>query len=385
MRPASTKSSSQQSLLEYLQQKNPIINNARCRTGKNTKTTLASWVTPRHFELWEDFELNSLKSMYGGALQSILQEKYELQDHSAIPEFPFCEIHDENSLETLIIKWNYSVVSGALAAGQQRLQRYRDWEQIYMVRGGQANYPGSDSKHRTDWAGIHRSHSPRWARPTNILPGDTKLSCKWTSEPIEYGAAEDSTTPENWFGPLKQVYTYCLRANVRYGYILTDKELVVLRIRPGPQDRSLSAKDKKNPSKISTADAAQKTKRSGVVEYRSIPWVENNSDVGATPDGMTVNLALWWLHLLAADAKEIEDLYSPLNSVSDQFASFSSDTSILAKQFSDTMPTLKGRREEPSPLSQRNNRKRSRDAHVNADRRKKRSRGGDGKRYGGRQ
>ena len=31
--------------------------------------------------------------------------------------------------------------------------------------------------------------------------------------------------------PLSQIFTYCVRAKARYGYIITDKELVVLRIR----------------------------------------------------------------------------------------------------------------------------------------------------------
>lgn len=67
------------------------------------------------------------------------QETSNFIDNSALPHLPFCEIHDEDSLEALLIKWNQSVVSDALDVTQKLSGADQAQAKICMVRGGQAN------------------------------------------------------------------------------------------------------------------------------------------------------------------------------------------------------------------------------------------------------
>lgn len=68
--------------------------------------------------------------------------------------------------------------------------------------------------------------------------------------------------------PLMQISTYCRYAQTRYAYILTQTELVALRIRRLPQQPDME-------------------KHYAGIEYTSVPW-------GATT-GLTINLAIWAL------------------------------------------------------------------------------------------
>jgi len=80
------------------------------------------------------------------------------------------------------------------------------------------------------------------------------------------------------------------------GYIITDKELVVLRIRPNE-----NAEKMKGPRTYAPKEA---TESDGIPEYTSISWESG--------DQLSVNLALWWLHLLEASNGSIEWGYPPL-------------------------------------------------------------------------
>ena len=255
--------------------------------------------------------------MYEGVLRAVLEHHFELRDFSDIPQFPFCEIHDEDSLECLLVKWNHSIVSDALSTAQDHLDNHLSSTKIYMVKGGQADYPGSNSKLRPDWGAIRRS-TPAISKNRNILPGDTKLSTKWSSDYIERGHCENRWTGAcDWFSPLKQIYTYCVRANARYGYLITDKELVVMRITPLQEydgQSGLDNLDSQESFGSLNPTPASRARDAGILEYKAIPWQtdDNIASNDSNSEAMTVNLALWWLHIMAADCSDIEDLYAPL-------------------------------------------------------------------------
>ena len=43
------------------------------------------------------------------------------------------------------------------------------------------------------------------------------------------------------------------------------------------------------------------------LEYKAIPWTNDGSESSSNTHGLTINLALWWLHMMAAISHEIED------------------------------------------------------------------------------
>lgn len=297
-----------QSLLDYLTHENPTLSNQRCASGRNTTSNKTLWKQPRYIEAWKDFNYDSLKAMYGGALNAVLQHQSPPEGHPDIPQFPFCDIHDENSLESLLVMWNQVVIVRGLTTAQEEFNRERINDPIFMVKGGQS---GKRSSFRPDWAGIRQSTCFH-RKATNVLPGDTKLSKKWASGKIELGPIEGDYQLTDWLRPLTQIYTYCCKGNARYGYIITDKELVVLRVRPGSQIDTQRAVSSHGSVKAPTASPADRAGMSGTLEFKAIPWTEEQTRSSTISNGLTVNLALWWLHMLAAEDSKIEDTYSPL-------------------------------------------------------------------------
>ncbi|MCJ1395647.1 hypothetical protein MMC18_008852 [Xylographa bjoerkii] len=324
------------SLLNYLRIENPVIHERFTGQGNgNTRSKKDQWLVPDSIEPWCDFEYQSLRHTYGGDLQSLLQHESDLPD-PVIDSFPLCAISDEDSLLCVNVAWNQQVVNKALSEAQAGLENYETRENIYMAKGGQARCPGSHNPNSTaakcaesynpDWAAIRQSldqircyepkpkHSRRLS-PNTLLPGDTKLSKKWSSEKIQDGPLDiEYLTSRNWVLPLSQVYTYCIRAEVRYGYIISDKELVVLRVRPSPeflndtqlsQDSGVVHKSETVPIK----PAVDRAVEAGILEWKAIPW---RCETGSGAEAITVNLALWWLHLMAAQNNEIRDEYPAL-------------------------------------------------------------------------
>ena len=380
--PMATQTLFELPLLQYLKRENPVVYYHSSSAGSNTKTTKSNRKIPRYIRPWEDFEYESLKSIYGGALWSILDRPCRLPDYSVMPQFPFREIHDENSLESLLIKWTHSTVSDALDDAQKNHQAFGDREKVYMVRGGQAEIPGAASKSRPDWAGVWRSHTTKKGKPVNILPGDTKISMKWKSASIEKGSVDTAYELKDWLEPLVQIFTYCCKAEVRYGYIITDAELVVVRVKPGPQDDSQSAADAQTSLEsldMETGRAIKLAKLSGILEYKAIPWRSPGEGRSTSDDGqatstaeiLTINLALWWLHLMAADANDIKLQYPPLSETAWSSeaqplpnTSFYSDRSALAHSLAGAELATTGEGRRPRRSLQRTSEKRSKRAST---------------------
>ena len=140
------------SLEEYLRRPNPKITNIEVKghrddnkadtkgkddnktKGKNPTASSKNknWDSPIEVKRWESFRLDAFDSIYGEPLQQILGLLGEFNDFSAIPDFPFCEIRDEDSLETLLIRHVQSTVSEALTVAQSNLQVLDSSANIYV-------------------------------------------------------------------------------------------------------------------------------------------------------------------------------------------------------------------------------------------------------------
>ena len=123
-----------------------------------------------------------------------------------------------------------------------------------------------------------------------MLSGDTKLARKFRSSSIIEGRIEQGSTRPAWLWPLAQIFTYCLRSNARYGFLITDEELVAIRICEGdPNDPPVA---RRQSSRIGNPPSIR---QNGIVEYKSIPWSHNSDS-----DQPTINLTLWWLHMMVS-------------------------------------------------------------------------------------
>ncbi|MCJ1367796.1 hypothetical protein MMC16_006930 [Acarospora aff. strigata] len=314
------------SLIDYLSRPNPTINSDYSWTGVNTNSTKAKGMRPnKDFIDWKDFNHDTLQAIYGEVLKLEFPQQ-ELPDYNRHLPFHRSEIHDEDSLEALLIIWNNAVVSRALSVAQRSLRLSSSdtagyaTEEIFMARGGHAMIPGvkAEKSPRPDWAGIipsviYQGKNMGRKSYSNVLPGESKLSTKWKT----------SLDPDSlqYKKPFFQLFKYCELANVRYGYLLTQEELVVVRVSRKPRDQvshstpspkpsqtSRTAEWKEEQAKLSLPETGR-TKQDRMLEFKSIPWV-NESE--GKEGFLSINLALWALHMMAATARSIGPEYRDL-------------------------------------------------------------------------
>jgi hypothetical protein len=123
------------------------------------------------------------------------------------------------------------------------------------------------------------------SKPLVYAIGDSKLKQKWKSSwlslpedkmeliPMDLSWRAEKpvhrTMKKERIRPLEQVATYCRYALTRYAYVVTQTEVVVMRVR-----------------RIQTSN---KTDHYAAIEYQSIPWVST------AKDGLTAHLAIWAL------------------------------------------------------------------------------------------
>jgi hypothetical protein len=305
------------SLLTFLGRRNPRI---RYRSDpdaalgselvkSNTKNN--SYISPSFILEWKEFDFSALEKMYSGRLQKILRAEpgFRVTMPSSCEEK---EVWHETSFEWRILaKWNQEVVQEALMQSSEEL----GLGAVSMERGWAAD---SLKGFKPDWAGVQDPNS--W----NILPGESKYHSTFDSSHVKKncsgGKIEPKHTGKPWFQPWKQIFTYCVRGFCRYGYIITDHELCVVRVsvlanqsssRPDSQQLNsqktvFSDMDPNDTQLIKDVEAA------GLIQYKSISW-NTSSETENSEKVVTVNLALWWLHIIAAMNGRLDWDYIPLS------------------------------------------------------------------------
>ncbi|KAL1625561.1 hypothetical protein SLS56_007308 [Neofusicoccum ribis] len=250
---------------------------------------------------WEEFDRMD---------RGILFDMYpELLNHERrrpdIPEIDplLRDVWKHDSVQNIHDRWNATVVCEAL---KETKDFFGQEDQIWMILGSSAQPLKTAPKAyplRPDWAAIFKTKGwkPGQDAAKSMMPGDTKVSTGWKSEEIVPGSTMKATTRrEEWFKPLAQIFTYCRTLRVRYGYLITDQELVAVRI--GYRTKVPKKKGKR------TVDAEMDhMDKDGWLEYARVTWTQEESS-----SSLTVNLALWWLHLLAANDNSIRWKYPPL-------------------------------------------------------------------------
>ena len=102
------------------------------KRNRNPSSKNPSWRFPEKARKWENFSLESFNSVYAETLQDVLGLVQKFNEHPAIPDFPFCEIWDEDSLEALLIRSNQAIVGEALEVAQAHLNEQNSHDRIYV-------------------------------------------------------------------------------------------------------------------------------------------------------------------------------------------------------------------------------------------------------------
>ncbi|OIW24114.1 hypothetical protein CONLIGDRAFT_564789, partial [Coniochaeta ligniaria NRRL 30616] len=297
---------------EALTEPNPVLDTHELRPGPNT-TQVQGAVAPETWVRWTDFNYKKLSNLFASELR----------------------ICNEDTLQAAFIRFLMPTVNWCLSD-----------------QPGSCYYgPGSRVPHelRPDWSCI--AHGLY----VNYVPGDTKLSSKFLPDMMDL---------EEWSKVLAQETYYIKTFQSRYGFIITDEHLVVLRISRQRTGEGLAAgrpyrsqtfyssnyaADGESSFANTTAsylDNDPSTWEMRPPEYAVIPWSAHG------PKNLTVKLSLWFLAMMAAQGdRDIDYSYPALDSWRKEGSKYVHNTTGVTKKRAAKDDKIEGRDPEASELA----------------------------------
>ncbi|KAF4339926.1 hypothetical protein FBEOM_6150 [Fusarium beomiforme] len=323
------------SILELLTHPNPSLSHRIPKSKTNTRGAL--WYWPRQIKKLEEFEdVNILKTIFGGLLLQEARRRDRIFDpYPRLHPQVDCIISSEDDTKELINKWNKSIVTAALdpiqdifhpviwskgdppsvkeALPSPPQDHEKQRHQPYRQSSSKARRPRIQSLSRLQPDSGSIASTPLSSKAGGAVisnrqerfPKEYKPSTKWKSERIFQGGLLDDSgsfmrgkTSDNYAWPIRQAYTYCIQNMCRYGCILTCEEAFIFRIMP--------REDKSVKSSQDVTLLRNELINNGLMEYVSIPWKNHSRGQTRLLNVWTVNLALWFVHILAGNNFEVE-------------------------------------------------------------------------------
>ncbi|KAI1110998.1 hypothetical protein F5Y14DRAFT_427135 [Nemania sp. NC0429] len=301
--------------LTYLTLANPDADSTGCKGGDSSKSS--NRYKPDDVKPWKDLTLKNFEATYKDVLLHPLGDP-ERRDATEIPP-RITHLLEEESVKRLAEFWNEKVVQHVLDGTQGILNQKLPGGcfaggPLYFTRncgeGHIRNEKGILQK--PDWCLYQATENAEPRVYKNLLPGDIKPAKRWKSEWIN---SPKPSLKRKADLVLAQITKYMALGNTRYGFILSEEELVAMRLSKFIRDTQTYEELAQNESAYTGqlqnsslsfdgdpegcyADAAR---REGVLlEFRQVPWAAN----GARK--FTINLALWWLSVLAVQEASIK-------------------------------------------------------------------------------
>ncbi|KAI1033946.1 hypothetical protein LB503_011154 [Fusarium chuoi] len=329
------------SILELLTHPNPSVSHQIPKSKTNTRSP--RYYYPRQIKKWEELEdVKILKDVFGGLLlKEACRRGRTLDPYPRLHSQADCIIRDEDDTRDLIHKWNKSIVTTALDPIQDSFhpviwskgdppsgkEAFPSPPQQEEKKRHQPLRKGSSKATHTRLQSLSRlrpdsgsiASSPVLCKVGDItistcqerFPKEYKISTKWKSERIfNRGLVDDSgcfikgKTNDNYAWPIRQAYTYCIQNMCRYGCILTAEEAFIFRIIP--------REDKSSNNSQNVNLLRNELINNGLMEYVSIPWENYSQGRRQILNVWTVNLALWFMHVLAGNNFEVDWSYVDL-------------------------------------------------------------------------
>ncbi|KAM3548641.1 hypothetical protein MY1884_009091 [Beauveria asiatica] len=272
------------SLLHVLTEPNVKVDSSLVAPGSNT--TVNTYFVAEDWVPWPEFSYSTITHIF----QAELAENYQ-GSPSPLPLKEDLRVVNEDVFDGLLQRFEIPVVNYAL-----------HW------LGGQCHY-GKGSRcgtaYKPDWSLVCPRSLDEDGWYTNLVPGDTKLHAKWRPEMRDDG--EDVHYVE-WQKVVAQITNYMAYHGSRYGFVITEANLVVFRLTRRPIDagiatsrsRRLNQSHVRYPSDVtmgssdgSFVDDNPLTWAYYYPQYVTIPW-------SASGRQLTVKLALWALAMMAA-------------------------------------------------------------------------------------
>ena len=311
-------------LLDYLTQPNPVLDRSNLQQGPNT--SIGGSYEIEGVRPWTDFTIQNILECFGDVLtvnipSDQLHQPPPIMEHHR-------RLTDEACVSAVLTKHNHVRVDCALQVASRRL-RDRGLRLPISWSWGSLSDVQEDPRLRPDWAGtVHSGNVPY----PNLVPGDTKQSAKWKS---------NMNTPrqqEEFRKPFRQGLTYCVKLNTRYGYIVTDAEATYFRrtksAEPAsplstnrPQRQNIQPSQPIHSRVLSINSATSGVTAMSLDSSGSGYTDAGNPDINETPlevctvdwgssggHQLTVNLGLWFIHMLATSDNSVKEGYPELGS-----------------------------------------------------------------------
>ncbi|XDG09644.1 hypothetical protein ABKA04_009259 [Annulohypoxylon sp. FPYF3050] len=262
-----------ESILEFLTTENPHIVHVEDYT--RPITTGKNFVVPKKVLPWDDFNFETLERIFGGKVMSELCRGNRDLWYPHPELDPFTEGIDtgEDTVNDILVRWTRPMVRTALkavegvfnhvlwvaksrtkapksgpATGKPNEEPTRVPPKRKCKPTKRSSSVKAKSNPRPDGAGIDsRSQSNlskgnfelNSEKQDNRLPCEIKPGSYWTSYKLLSGELVDESGEwrENQYGcrdaaPLLQIFDYCVKYEARYGFLITSKEVLVVRVRP---------------------------------------------------------------------------------------------------------------------------------------------------------
>ena len=164
---------------------------------------------------WGEFRYAKLRSIYRDIVDAPWKNAPDRADLSVLDS----TYGDEDGFKHRILSREIVPVVNRALRHAQKL--YKHANELNIGRRGRCAY-NEDDRLNPDWTLIRDDRFLENGSFANLLPGDTKLSARW--QPDLY-----TTNREQWERPIRQVLSYSNDAQCRYGFLITDNELVVFQ------------------------------------------------------------------------------------------------------------------------------------------------------------
>lgn len=356
------------SIFEYLTHENPRLSEL---PRSSTQSRNEEWYTPERVEKWKDFDLSTAKRIFEGKLWAECCTSrsppigYPL---SLLPEELI--LGNEKKGERILNAWTIRVVNKALdlvrkplnpvfwiAGNSKRYQGYRASRAETDGSSSDQEEPGPERRRDTTQPAAQHYHLRQKLRPTekaqpknmkrsrsssavvgpaskkmrsftadggairiqepklDRLPSDVKG--RWESREVtrrngrylnRRGYWRNGMSIEDQARPLRQIYTYCVESNARYGFIITCDEVLLVRV--SPLEEARPGHDDYSPEELIRDSMIEH----GRLEYKSVRWRVHRDPQQSLDDfhHLTVNLSLWVLFILAGNNWKLGWSYIPL-------------------------------------------------------------------------
>lgn len=231
--------------------------------GRSNRNTRNSAYGPEDVEIagpWAAFNLASIQQQFGAILTAA-----RIADAPMAPS-PSPPVNSESSLRTRIDDDVTPRMRRALRCAFAHLESITELNGVTPLTFDNGTLARSVEKFVPDLCIVDPSLLP--GTGPNRVPGDVKPSYKWS---LEMSNSPDPNTVTEFYQVLSQVNFYMRQNGARYGFVLTDRELVAVRRLDSNGHLELS---------------------------ESIPWTASGT---SDQPRLTVLLGLWYLGMLAAN------------------------------------------------------------------------------------